>query len=303
MELRILRYFLAVAREENISKAAEYLCITQPTLSRQLIELENELGCQLLNRGTKGQKITLTSAGILLRQRALEIINLADKTQALFNQNSNVISGDIYIGGGETKAFQIIARIAKKLQEQYPLIRYHLYSGNAEDVGEKLNNGLLDFGIIIEPADIKKYNYLKLPAKDTWGLLMHKNSPLASKSVIEPKDILNIPLITSRQTLVRNEISGWCEHDFDKLNIVASYNLVYNASLMVEENFGYALCLDKLINVDDSSSLCFRPLHPKLESSLAIVWKKDQVFSPAATKFLELLKLEIAEKNLTETNR
>lgn len=293
MEIRVLRYFLAVAREESISNAAEYLHITQPTLSRQIMELEKQLGRKLLNRGKRNHKITLTNEGILLCNRAEEIITLVDKTKAEFTMHDEVISGNVYIGGGETDAMRFIARTAQKLQADHPNIRYHLFSGNAYDVTEKLDKGLLDFGILIEPANIEKYNYIKLPVTDQWGLLMRKDSPLAKKEKISPNDIKTIPLITSQQVLVRNEISGWSGFDFDKLNIVATYNLVYNASLMVDEGFGYALCLDKLVNTSESSTLCFKPLAPKLESHLNIVWKKNQVFSKAAEKFLQILKDEI----------
>ncbi len=294
MEVRILRYFLAVAREESISKAAEYLHITQPTLSRQLMELEEELGSKLLNRGKRNHKITLTDEGMLLRKRAEEIIALVDKTESEFIATNEIISGDIYIGGGETDAMRFIAKTAQKLKKDYPHIRYHLFSGNADDVTEKLDKGLLDFGILIEPADIEKYNYIKLPVTDRWGLLMRKDSPLADKEKIFARDLLEIPLITSRQTLVRNEISGWIGEDIEKLNIVATYNLVYNASLMVDESFGYALCLDKLVNTSESSNLCFKPLAPQLEAHLDLVWKKHQVFSKATETFLTMLKQEIS---------
>lgn len=294
MEVRILRYFLAVAREESISKAAEYLHITQPTLSRQLMELEEELGSRLLNRGKRNHKITLTDEGMLLRKRAEEIIALVDKTKSEFVTTNEIISGDIYIGGGETDAMRFIAKTAQKLKKDYPHIRYHLFSGNADDVTEKLDKGLLDFGILIEPADIEKYNYIKLPVTDCWGLLMRKYSPLADKERIFARDLLDIPLITSRQALVRNEVSGWSGEDIEKLNIVATYNLVYNASLMVDEGFGYALCLDKLVNTSESSNLCFKPLTPQLEAHLDIVWKKHQAFSKAAETFLTMLKKEIS---------
>lgn len=294
MEIRVLRYFLAVAKEESISNAAEYLHITQPTLSRQIMELEEQLGTKLLNRGKRNHKITLTDEGILLRNRAEEIIALIDKTKSEFTIHDEVISGNVYIGSGETDAMRFIARTAKKLQDDYPNIRYHLFSGNANDVTEKLDKGLLDFGILIEPANIEKYNYIKLPVTDRWGLLMRKDSPLAKNEKISSNNIKNIPLIASQQTLVRNEISGWSGFDFNRLNIVATYNLVYNASLMVDEGFGYALCLDKLVNTSENSNLCFKPLYPQLESHLDIVWKKNQVFSKAAEKFLQILKAEIA---------
>ncbi|WP_024345212.1 LysR family transcriptional regulator [Lacrimispora indolis] len=291
MELRVLRYFLTVVREKNITGAAKALNVTQPTLSKQLMELEESLGKKLFVRGNR--TITLTEEGMLLYRRAQEIIDLADKTESEFRGSDEVISGDICIGGAETDAMRLTAKTIKKLQNKYPHIQYHLFSGNADDVTERLDKGLLDFGILIEPADIKKYDYLRLPATDTWGLLMKKDSPLAALEMIRPENLRNIPLLCSKQTLVKNEISGWLRDDYDKLNIVATYNLIYNASLMVEEGVGYALCLDKLVNTTGSSSLCFRPLEPGLEANLDIVWKKYQVFSKAAEKFLEKLQEEI----------
>lgn len=290
MELRILRYFLAVAREESISAAAEYLHITQPTLSRQIMDLEDELDVKLFIRGNRNHKMTLTEEGILLRKRAEELITLADKTMAEFHTKDDVISGDIYIGGGETDAMRLIAKAAKELQKRYPDIRYHIFSGNAEDVTERLDKGLLDFGILVGSFSLEKYNYLKLPVTDTWGLLMQKNSPLAEKAYITPQDIVGIPLLISRQALIHNEISGWCRRDIEGLHIAATYNLVYNASIMVDEGFGYALSLHKLVNTSGDSRLCFRPLEPRLEAHLNVVWKKYQFFSKAAEKFLETLQ-------------
>lgn len=283
MELRILKYFLAVAREESISGAAQALHMTQPTLSRQLMDLEEELGKQLLIRGSR--RITLTEEGMLLRKRAAEILDLVEKAEAELTAPDEVVNGDIYIGGGETEAMRMIAEIATGLQRSCPDIRYHLYSGNADDVTERLDKGLLDFGVLIEPANMKKYDYIRLPATDTWGLLMPRDCPLAARPVIRPQDLWDLPLITSRQSMLSNEFSGWLGKEFEKLRIVATYNLVYNASLLVAAGMGYALCLDKLVNTSEESPLCFRPLEPRMEVHLDIVWKKYQVFSGAAERF------------------
>lgn len=285
MELRILKYFLAVAREESISGAAQALHMTQPTLSRQLMDLEEELGKQLLIRGSR--RITLTEEGMLLRKRAAEILDLVEKAEAELTAPDEVVNGDIYIGGGETEAMRMIAEIATGLQRSCPDIRYHLYSGNADDVTERLDKGLLDFGVLIEPANMKKYDYIRLPATDTWGLLMPRDCPLAARPVIRPQDLWDLPLITSRQSMLSNEFSGWLGKEFEKLRIVATYNLVYNASLLVAAGMGYALCLDKLVNTSAESPLCFRPLEPRMEVHLDIVWKKYQVFSGAAERFLK----------------
>lgn len=293
MELRVLKYFLTIAREGSIMKAAETLYITQPTLSRQIMELEEELGTKLIIRGNKNRKISLTDEGVRLRKRAEEIVELTERTELEFKNQDKEISGDIYIGGGETDSMRLIAKLALKLQKKYPNIRYHLYSGNADDITEKLDKGLLDFGILVGPANIKNYNYLKLPFTETWGLLMRKDSFLSTKSTIKKEDLIDLPLIISRQSLVENQVSGWGIQELQKLNIVATYNLIFNASLMVDEGFGYALCLDKLINTTSESNLYFKPLEPTLTVNLDIIWKKHQIFSKAAEKFLQLLQEEL----------
>ena len=293
MELRVLRYFLAVAREESISDAAEFLHITQPTLSRQLMDLEEELGKQLLIRGKRNRKIILTEDGMRLRKRAEEIVALADKTEAEFLAADEAVSGDVYIGCGESDAMRIIAKTAVKLRQDYPDIHFHLYSGNAEEVSERMEKGLLDFGIFITSSNIGKYDYLKLPAYDTWGLIMRKSDPLAAKDFITAQDLEGLPLIMSRQALVQEDISRWGKKQIQNLNVVATYNLVYNAAIMTREGFGYTLTLDKLANTGSDSDLCFRPLKPELRINLNLVWKKYQLFSKASQKFLEYLKNEI----------
>lgn len=289
MELRVLRYFLTVAREGSITGAADFLHVTQPTLSRQLKDLEQELGKKLFIRSS--HSIVLTEEGMHLRKRAEEIIDMVDKLETEFQSMEETISGDVYIGGGETDAMKQIARVVKKLQLNYPNIRYHLYSGNEDDVTERLDKGLLDFGILIQPADISKYNYINIPTKDVWGVVMRKDSPLARKNTIQATDLLNVPLICSRQvmkqTFSNNEFANWFGEDFDKLNVVSTYNLAYNAGIMVEEDIGYAIVLDKIVNTSSDQNLCFRPLEPKLESGLNLVWKKHQVFSSAANMFLK----------------
>lgn len=298
MEIRVLRYFLTVAREGSITGAANFLHLTQPTLSRQIQDLEQELGQKLLIR--KSHRIALTPEGMLFRKRAEEIIAMVEKTEADFLTMGNTVSGDIYIGGGETQAIRQIAEIIRDLRKEYPGIRYHLHSGNAQDVKDRLDKGLLDFGILIQPADIAKYDYLNLPTKDTWGVVMRKDSPLAEKPFIQKEDLLNLPLICSRQALpsqrAGNDFSSWFGEYFEKLDIVTTYNLVYNAAIMVEAGIGYAVTIDKLTDTGEDSSLCFRPLKPALESGLNIIWKRYQVFSPAAELFLERLKENFLEK-------
>lgn len=292
MEIRVLRYFLTIAREGSITNAANFLHVTQPTLSRQIHDLEDELGQKLFTRGS--HNMTLTTEGMILRKRAEEIISMVDKTEAEFTSMEESVGGDIYIGGGETDAIKFLAKVAKEIHDTYPNIHYHLYSGNAQDVTERLDKGLLDFGVLVQPADISKYDYLNIPAKDTWGVVMRKDSPLAEKETIRKEDLIGIPLICSRQAISqersKNEFTQWFGEDFDKLDIVTTFNLVYNAAIMVDAGLGYAVTIDKIANTSENSTLCFRPLEPKLDSGLNIIWKKYQVFSSAAELFLERLR-------------
>lgn len=291
MDIRVLQYFLTVAREESITKAAEQLHMTQPPLSRQLKDLENELGKQLLIRGSK--KVTLTEDGMLLRKRAEELVDLMEKTKAELTSSDENINGEIYIGCGETEAISFLAQAAQNLQQQYPLIHYHIYSGDAERVTERLDKGLIDFGLFVGPVDVNKYDYMRLPMKDTWGVLMRSNSPLAEKSVICAEDLWDKPLIISHQASANSEMFSWLRADVSKLNIVATYDLIYNASLFVKKGFGYVIGLDKIINTAGDGGLCFRPLYPTLEAGLCIAWKKYQIFSRASSAFLRQLQSEL----------
>lgn len=293
MELKNLTTFLAVAEKETISAAAKHLHLSQPSLSRQLMDLEKELGVTLFTRGNR--KITLTEDGLLFRKRAEEIVELLEKTRSEFLSPRDTIAGNVSIGAGETYVIQLLGAIIKEVQAEYPNIKFHFYSGNADEVKERLDKGLLDFGVVISPADVKKYHSLRLHAKDTWGVLMRKDSPLAVKEVITPKDLWDVPLITSRQSLVSSELSKWLKKDLKKLTVVATYNLVYNASKPVEEGVGYGLTLDKLVNFAPDSPLCFRKLSPALESNLDVIWKNTQVFSKASGLFLERMKEQFSE--------
>ena len=292
MELRVLRYFLAVAREGNITAAANSLHMTQPTLSRQLRDLEEELGQKLLVRGN--HRMTLTAEGMFLRKRAEEIVAMADKTEEEFRAMKGDLSGDIYIGDGETDAMNLIAAVCQELQEEHPGIRYHFFSGNAQDVTERLDKGLLDFGLLIQPTDIAKYDYLSLPAKDTWGVILRRDAPLAAKSRARAEDLADVPLIFSRQALEEraesNELARWFGAAWNDLNIVTTFNLCYNAAVMAKQGLGYVVSLDKLVDTSEDSPLCFLPLEPRLESGLDVVWKKYQVFSAAAEAFLNRLR-------------
>ena len=289
MDIRVLKYFLAVAREGSITNAANVLHLTQPTLSKQLKELEIELGQKLFIRGQ--HNVSLTQEGIILRKRAEEIVDMLEKTQRELSYRKDTISGDIYIGCGETDSMRYIAKIFKEIHRDYPEIKFHVNSGNAPDITERLDKGLLDFGLFIAPVDLTKYEYIKLPAYDTWGIIMRKDDDLASKEYFTIEDILKIPILGSRQFVkyktASEDFSNWFGGHLDKLNILGTYNLIYNAGIMVEEGLGYAIGMNKLINTTSNSKLCFRPLQPELKSELYIVWKKEQIFSPAAKLFVK----------------
>lgn len=291
MELRVLRYFLAVAREQSITAAAETLHITQPTLSKQLRELEEELGKKLFTRGNR--KITLTEEGMFLRKRAQEIVELADKAEADFAAGVGSVSGDIFIGSGETGAVRYLGRTLYKMRSIYPGVRFHLFSGNGEDVSDRLDKGLIDFALFVGMTDLKKYDYLKLPYSHRWGLILRRDDPLAAHEAVTPEMLMNVPILCSRQALIQNELSGWLGRPFEELNLAGTYNLIYNAAIMVEEGLGCAVCIDKLLDTSGESAVCFRPFEPAIDAELFIAWKKYQFFSAAAGKFLEMLQQEL----------
>ncbi|HIY02192.1 MAG TPA: LysR family transcriptional regulator [Candidatus Blautia faecipullorum] len=298
MDLRVLTYFLAIAREQSIVHAAESLHLSQPTLSTQIKNLEEELGKQLFIRGTRGtRKVTLTEEGMILKKRAEEILDLVSRTEQEITMNDDILVGDIYIGTGETDGIRLIAKAAHLLQNKSPGIHYHIFSGNADFVFEHLDKGLIDFGLIFGDLDLTKYNALDTPYFDTWGVLMRKDSELAEKDYITPKDLRSKPLILSQQEAQGGTLTQWLGRDPEKLNIIATYNLIFNASLLVDEGLGYAIGLDKIINTSGNSNLCFRPFEPNLKVKMNIVWKKYQVFSKPARKFLEVLtdSFELAE--------
>ena len=295
MEFRVLEYFLTVAREQNITAAAETLHISQPALSTQLKALEAELGKQLLIRGVKGsRKVVLTEEGMILRKRAEEMLALMHKTEAEIRGSEEVITGNVFIGTGETEIVRMFARVAQELQKTYPDIRYHITSGNAEHVLEYLDKGLIDFGLIYTAADPKKYETLPVPLWDTWGVLMREDSPLAEKTAIAPEDLWDKPLIVSHQRGDDVPLHRWLGKKEEELHIAATYNLVYNASLLVEEGLGYALCFDKLVNTN-GRNLCFRPFATPLKARCQIVWKRYQVFSKAASLFLQRVRAELGD--------
>lgn len=288
MEFRVLQYFLAITREQSISGAAEALHLSQPTLSRQIKDLEDELGKQLLIRGNR--RVTLTEEGMILRKRAEEITELVKKAESEISLSNNTIAGDITVGAGETDGVRFLASAAREIQKAHPLIRFHIVSGDKDSVLENLDRGLIDFGLIFGEIDKSKYEYIEVPYKDTWGVLMRRDSPLAEKSAITAADLIDKPLIISRQAFQYEEFREFFSGGHEKLNITATYNLLFNGSLMVEDGLGYAICFDKIINVSGNSNLYFRPLEPKIEVGMCIVWKKYQLLIKAAKCFLEKLK-------------
>ncbi len=289
MELRVLEYFLAVAREQSIMGAADYLNITQPTLSRQLHDLENELGKKLFIRGKRNRKITLTEEGVLFRKRAQEIIYLAERAKNEMRQSDKKISGDIYIGAGETDTMSHIVAIIQGIREKYPDVHLHVVSGNSEDLLPRLDAGLFDFCLLIGNINQSKYDFLNLPWQDEWGVLMRRDSPLAQKETIAPEDLWNEPLIVSYGVLDSPQFFKSMKKTREELNIIATYNLAYNASIMAKMGMGYVLVLNKIINTE-GSNLCYRPLQSFPSAGMSLVWKKYTVFSKAAGYFLEQIQ-------------
>lgn len=287
MEIRVLRYFLEIARVGNMSRAAETIHISQPTLSKQMKELEEELGKKLFRRGSVG--LTLTDEGMLLRKRAEDILDMVDKTTDEFNALDTVTGGEVHIGCAESHQIKYLARIIKEFREDYPLFRYHLTSGNTEQVVERLDRGLIDFAVIVEPPNLSKYNYIEVPETNTWGLVMKKNDPLANKESIGIDDLIGLPIICSLQAM-KVDIPRWCGEKADMLDLTGTINLAYNGSVFVQEGVGYMLSFDNLVDTSVDSPLIFRPLTPPLDTKMYVIWKKYQVFTPIAELLIEEMK-------------
>lgn len=289
MEIRVLQYFLAIAREQSISGAAEFLHISQPTLSRQIRDMEDELGKQLFIRGNR--KITLTEEGMILRKRSEEILGLVKKTEDEIAVTDDISEGDIYIGAGETNAIHYLANCAHQLQLRYPGIRYHIASGDTRDVLEELDRGLIDFGLLFGSVDKSKYEFIEIPFQDVYGVLMRKDCELAKKDSISPEDLWDKPIICNRNSYNNeDEVFKWLKKDNSEVNIIATYNLLYNASILVEEKIGYAIALDKIIDVSNESNLCFKPFDPPLYAYMSLIWKKYQILSKASEKYLNQMQ-------------
>ena len=288
MELRVLQYFLAVTREQSISGAAASLYLSQPTLSRQLKELEEELGKQLIIRGNR--RVTLTEEGMILRKRAEEILELVPKAEEEISRAEETVAGEITVGAGETDGMRFLVKAMHSLQQEYPLVHFHVFSGDKATIIEQLDRGLIDFGLVFGAVDEARYEEITIPYQDTWGVFMRRDSPLAEKATITAEDLMDKPLIFSRQAFRNQEFRKFFPCGQESLNIVATYNLLFNGSLMVEEGMGYAVSFDKIINLSGNRALCFRPLEPSLKANMHVIWKKYQVITKAAEKFLRKLQ-------------
>lgn len=288
MEVRVLRYFLTVAREGNITRAAEILHMTQPTLSRQLAQLEDELNAQLLIRGKR--HITLTEEGMRLRRRAEEIVELADRTEQEFALPHEVLSGNISIGSGEASCSEVLAELILSFRELHPMVSFDLYSGNADLLKERLDKGLIDIALLMEPVDVVRYDYLRLNHEEKWGALMRADDPRAQSAFISRDELVTAPLMLSRRLLVQQEIASWLGAEADTLQVVSTHNLIANAARLVERGMGLAITVEGAVSLYDPKRFCFRPIHPPMITRSVMVWKKYQSFNPATTAFLEHIR-------------
>ena len=289
MELRTLRYFLAAAQEENITKAADILHVTQPTLSRQMMDLERELGVTLMLRGKNG--LTLTDDGIFFRQRAQEIVELADRLEKSFVERQNNISGMVVIGASETVGSQTLARLIKEFTGKYPAVQFTLYNETVDNIKDRLDKGLVDIGLLLEPVDVTKFDYVRLSQQDTWGLLVRDDHPLTEKESLTADDVASYPLILPLRDNIRVEILHWLGRDEKELTIPLFYTLLSNAALMVAEGLGCAFCMDGALAIRSDPRLRFIPLEPRRVTHSVLVWKKNKIFSPATSLFIQEINL------------
>lgn len=288
MEIRVLRYFLTVVREGGINRAAKVLHITQPTLSRQLAQLENEVGVRLFDRGAR--KITLTNEGILLKRRAEEILALVDKTEKELVEQEELIEGQIIIGGGELGAIEWLAQILKSFHEKYPLVTYDIFTANADIVKEQMEKGLVDIGVLLEPIDIEKFDFIRLKQKERWVVLMRPDDPLAEKEKILASDLENKNLILPRRSNVQNEVANWFGDSYENVNVLFTSNLSTNSAIMVQAGLGYSIVIEGAVPFWNQEKITYRPLYPRLNASSVLAWKKQQPFSPVVSKFIEYIK-------------
>ncbi len=288
MDTRLFKYFLAIAEEGNMTRAAEILHVAQPTLSKQLNKLEEMVGTKLFQRTSR--QMILTEAGLALRDRAKVILELTEKTFNDLQQNDQEIQGTIKMSVAESAAFREIVKIFKQIHQEHPAIQFDIHSGDAATVTEQLDQGVVDFGLLVGTPNLEKYNTLKLPVYDQWGVLMRKEDPLAKAEAITPDRLQNQPLIVSKQALTTNELSGWLGYSMEDAHILAAYNLINNAVLMAEEGLGYLISLDKLANTTATGKLTFRPLNPPVEAPLYLIWRRNYTLSTVSALFLETIR-------------
>lgn len=291
MEIRVLKYFLTVVREENISKAANVLHITQPTLSRQLSQLEEDVGVKLFHRGTR--KIALTNEGILLRRRAEEIIELIDITERELVEQDEMIEGKISIGCGELASVEILAGIFDKFSKKYPRVTYDLFTATADHIKERMDNGLTDIGLLLEPVDMDKYDFMRLDVKERWVVLMRPDDALAGKEYVTAADLSELPIIMARRSNVKNELANWFGEYYKDLHVLFTSNLSTNGAIMVQRGLGYSLVVEGSVPHWDRAKICYRKLYPELVSTSVMAWKRGQPFGPATAKFIEYIKCSL----------
>ena len=288
MEIRTLRYFLAVAREENMTRAAEILHVTQPTLSKQMKSLEDELGKKLFTRHSF--RIRLTEEGVLLRSRAEDLVGMADKIKQEFVSLDDIAGGELNLGLAESFQIRHLARAIRRFKQDYPAVHYHITSGDTEQIADKLEKGLLDFLVLAELPDTRKYEYLPFPENDVWGLVIPADDPLAQKDSIRAKDLAGLPLFCSEQSW-QTEIAAWAGNDFANMEMEGSFRLSYNGSVFAKEGLGYLLTYEHLIDTSANSGLVFRPLSPRLETTLYLTWSRHQSLTPIAERFLQQVRV------------
>lgn len=288
MEIRVLRYFLTVVREESISRAAEVLHITQPTLSRQLAQLEEDVGVKLFHRGAR--RIALTSEGTLLRRRAEEILSLVDRTEQELSCQEEQVEGRIAIGGGELTAMQELPGIIASFRKQHPRVTFDLFTGNADLVKEQMEKGLIDVGVLLEPIDMEKFDFIRLRGKERWVVLMRPDDPLAQKEGVTAEDLRDAPLVLPRRTNVQNELENWLGSTFQERQVLFTSNFATNSALMVQSGLAYSLVIEGAVPFWDREKIAFRPLSPELSANSAFAWKKQQPLSPAASRFIEHIR-------------
>ena len=296
MEIRVLRYFLAVVREESITKAAELLHITQPTLSRQIAQMEEEMGVKLFDRRTR--KIVLTNEGLLLRRRAEEILELVDKTERELSEQDEMVEGTVSIGCGDLAAAQMLPELIESFHERYPAVTFDLYTATAEHIKDRMDRGLIDVGILLEPINMEKYDYIRLNKKEHWIVVMHPDAPLAKLDRITPNDLKGVPLILPRRLSVRSELARWFGKDFEKLDVLFTSNLPSNSSIMAHHKLAYSIVIKGSISFWDQKKITYRPLSPDLTATSVIAWKHRQPFALAAEKFIEHCKSRLTTAEL-----